>query len=149
MEFELVTINDKVNNVLKVKDFEKTLQTAKDIVASANLVITNDADKKLAKETRATFNKVVKAIDRKRIDDTNDFISQFNDECNQIKSIFDEAQKKLGEDINAYEEAHKVVVVESATTSKTYVATLKFSDPKIVDKLTKFAQTNGCELSIK
>lgn len=148
MEFELVTINDKVNNVLKVKDFEKTLQTAKDIVASANLVITNDADKKLAKETRATFNKVVKAIDRKRIDDTNDFISQFNDECNQIKSIFDEAQKKLGEDINAYEEAHKVVVVESATVAK-FVATLKFSDPKVVDKLKTFAEKNGCELSIK
>lgn len=149
MEFELVTVNDKETKVLKVLDFEKTLAKAQEIVSSANLVITNDDDKKLAKETRATFNKIVKAIDRKRIDDSTDFVSRFIEECNAIKQVFDDAQKKLGEEITAYEEAHKVVVVESNEAAKKYTATLKFTDPKVVDKLTKFATTNGCELTIK
>ena len=147
--FEIETISDKETKVLCVKDFDVTLAKAKEILDSHPVFeILTDEDKKAAKALRASFNKVVKAIDRRRIDDVEDFTAQFTEQCNTIKAMFDEHQKELGAQISAYEEAHKDVVVAGATVTK-FTATLKFTDPKVKDKLTKFAIANGCELTIK
>lgn len=149
IKFELDTVADKTTGVLAVSSYENTLAVAKKILEEHPVFeIANDDDKKVAKNLRASFNKIVKAIDRRRIDTIADFTTEFTEQCNNIKNLFDDAQKALGEKISAYEEAQKAAVVEAAKVTK-FTATLKFTDPKVVDKLTKFAQTNNCELVIK
>jgi len=149
LKFELDTVSDRNTGVLAVADYDNTLALAKRILEEHPVFeITNDDDKKVAKNLRASFNKIVKSIDRRRIDTVADFTTDFTEQCNNIKVLFDDAQKALGERINAYEEAQKTVAVEGAKVTK-YTATLKFTDPKVVDKLTAFAQKYGCELTIK
>lgn len=149
IKFELDTVSDRATGLLAVSDYETTLAVTQKILDEHPVFeIATDDDKKAAKALRSSFNKVVKAIDRRRIDTIADFTTEFTEQCNTIKNMFDERQKVLGEKISAYEEAQKTVAVEGAKVTK-YTATLKFTDPKIVDKLTVFAQKNGCELVIK
>ena len=149
IKFELDTVSDRSTGVLKVNDYESTLELAKHILdVHPVFEILTDADKKEAKALRATYNKIVKEIDRRRIDTIADFTTEFREQCNSIKELFDNAQKELGQRILAYEEEHKAAVVEGDKVTK-YTATLKFTDPKLVDKLTQFAQKYGCELVIK
>lgn len=146
--FELETISDKTTNVLCVKDFEKQLALAQKILEDHPVFeILTDDDKKEAKAIRASLNKVVKAVDRRRIDDIADYTNAFSEQCKQISALFDARQKEFGEKINAYEDAHKAVVGVAAPTKIT--ATLKYTDPKITKLLTDFATKHGCELVIK
>lgn len=147
--FELETISNREDGVLMVKDFANTYATAQKIIEEHPIVtIETDEQKKIAKATRATLNKIVKAIDRKRIDTLNDFGYAFEEQCNCIKTLFDNHASALGEKIKEYEESQKLAVSETAK-QKVITATLKFYDEKIIKKLTDFAQKNGCELSIK
>jgi len=146
--FELETISDKETHVLCVKDYDVQLAKVQEILEDHPVFkITNDEEKKQAKAIRASFNKAVKAIDRRRIDDIADFTSSFTEQCKTLAGLLDERQKAFGEEINAYEESQKAVANE--TVVKKITATLKYTDPKITDKLIKFAQTNNCELVIK
>ena len=149
--FELETISNRETGTLVVKDFDATYALAEKIIAEHPIVkIENDEVKKQIKATRATFNKIVKAIDRKRIDTLAEFGFEFEAQCNLIKQVFDKHQAKMGEVIKEYEDSQKLVVSEGETAKpKVITATLKFYDEKIVKKLTDFAQKNGCELSIK
>jgi len=147
--FELETISDKTTGVLAIKDFEATLETAKRIVAENPVpVIDNDEAKKEAKAFRATINKVVKAIDRRRIDTIADYTQDFADKCNQIKALLDDLQKGYGKAITDYEDSQKAVVADTAPAKK-YTATIKFTDEKLIKKLTDFCLKNNCELTIK
>ena len=149
--FELETISNRETGTLVVKDFDTTYALAEKIIAEHPIVkIENDEVKKQFKATRATFNKIVKAIDRKRIDTLSEFGFEFEGQCNLIKHLFEEHQARMGEAIKEYEDSQKLVVAEGETAKpKVITATLKFYDEKIVKKLTDFAQKNGCELSIK
>lgn len=149
-KFELDTIVDTENGVLDIKGgFEKTLALALEIVNQNQVFeIVNDSDKKRAKEIRANLNKVVKAIDRRRIDTIADYTIQFTENCNAIKKLFEDRAAEFKAVIDAYEESQKLVVGEEAGT-KRYTATIKFTDEKLIKKLTDFCTKNGCELTIK
>lgn len=147
--FELETISDRKTGVLAIKGFDETLQTARQIVAEHPVPeIGNDAQKKEAKAFRATLNKVIKAIDRRRIDTVADYTSDFEEACKQIKDVFSELEQGYKAEIERYEKSQEIASVETAPTTK-YVATIKFTDPKLVKKLTDFCAKNGCDLSIK
>lgn len=147
--FELETVSDRNTGVLVVTDFQKTLEQAKQIVAEHPITaIENDAQKKEAKAFRAVLNKVIKAIDRRRIDTVADFTQQFVSDVDEIKRVFVDLEQEYKAKIEEYENAQKIVVSETAAPKK-YVATVKFADEKIVKKLTEFCQKNGCELTIK
>ena len=147
--FELDTISDRATGVLAIKDREQTFALAQQIVSEyPAFLITNDADKKVAKELRAKYNKVIKAIDRRRIDTVNDYTTDFANSCNELKAIFETVERQFKENIESYEEAQKVVVGDVSVTKK-YVATIKFTDERIVKKLTDFCTKNNCELTIK
>lgn len=149
IKFELEVISDKENGILTVSDFEENLKNAQEILALYPIIdIENDEQKKTYKTVRATFNKFVKAIERKRIDTVTDFCIVFEEQCNQIKDLFDKAQKEIGDKVKEYEDKQKVVVADTTGTTK-YTATLKFTDEKIIKKLQDFAVKNGCELTIK
>jgi len=149
IKFELEVISDRENGILKVSDYEENLKNAREILALYPIIdIENDEQKKVYKTVRSTFNKFVKAIDRKRIDTVSDYCITFEQQCNEIKNLFDDAQKAMGEKIKEYEDKQKVVVADTTATTK-YTATLKFTDEKIIKKLQDFAIKNGCELTIK
>ena len=147
--FALETIADKENGVLVVKDYEENLKLVTEFLAVySDIVITNDVEKKAFKEKRAELNKVVKAIDRKRIDTVADYVSDFEAQCKVFHDLFDNAQKAIGEKVKEYEDKQKVAIENAASITK-YTATLKFTDESIIKKLQEFAVKNGCELTIK
>ena len=147
--FELETISDRKTGVLAIKGFDETLQTARQIVAEHPVqTIENDAQKKEAKAFRATLNKVIKAIDSRRIDTVADYTADFEKACKEIKNVFSELEQGYKAEIERYEKSLEVASVETAPTTK-YVATIKFTDPKLIKKLTDFCAKNGCDLSIK
>lgn len=148
--FELDTVASKDEGLCIRGGYEKTLALVKDIlVAHPSYDITNDAEKKQAKETRATLKKCIDAIDRTRIDAVADYTKAFTDQCNEIKALFEERRKEFDTKIKTYEESQKVVVADTTKAGKKYTATIKFTDEKLVKKLTDFCAKNGCELTIK
>ena len=144
--FELVSIENE--GTLEIGSYEIFLEGVKNYIASNKVFLIQDkADLKLAKETRAEINKKIKAIDRFRIDSIDDFVSLFATQCKTITSLLDEQQKAFGAAIKEYEEQQKAV--STLNKPKVITATLKFYDEKVLEKLTQFAQENGCELTIK
>ena len=148
--FEMETISDKKTNVLAVKDFDLTLAKAKRIVAEHPVpTIENDDQKKAAKAFRATLNKVIKAVERRRIDSVADFTAEFEASCKEIVAVFYDAERGYKAAIEAYEDSLKVASVEAEQPARKYVATIKFTDEKIIKKLTEFCAKYGLEATIK
>lgn len=143
--FELVSFNNK--GTLEIFSYEVLLEGVKNYIASNKVFLIQDkADLKLAKETRAEINKKIKAIDRFRIDSIDDFVCLFASQCKEITSLLNEQQKAFGEAIKTYEEQQKTSTIAKP---KVITATVKFYDPKIIEKLQQFATENNCELTIK
>lgn len=148
-KFELETIADRNNGILAVKDFESNLQLVTNALSVyQNIVINTEEEKKELKSKRAELNKIIKAIDRKRIDTLTQFCDDFEIQCNTIKEQFDIAQKTIGEKVKEFEDNQKVAVEEGKSITK-YTATLKFYDERVIKKLQEFAIKNCCELTIK
>lgn len=147
--FELETIQRaSEGTIIEIKNFEETLENAKQIIENNPVfVVTNDTEKKQAKEIRANFNKVIKAVKAKRISDISNLVSVYEDQCKQIESLFDEAQKRFGDEIKTYEEKQKDTIVSQ--DAKVYTATITFTDAKMVDKLTTFCEKNNLTITIK
>ena len=147
-KFELETISDKERGVLTVKDYESNIALVADSLAVyKDFEIRTEEEKKDYKKKRAEINSIIKAIDRKRIDTVADYCCVFEDQCNQIKDLFNEAQLAIAEKVKEWEDRQKVVAESGKTTR--FTATLKFTDEKIIKKLQDFAVKNGCELTIK
>lgn len=138
---------DKSTGILNVVNFEEILGIVNEILNQNPVFkIENDSDKKICKERRANLNKCIKAIDRRRIDLVEEFTTEFTSQCKQITELLDTRQKELGVEIKAYEDSLKEVVVEKP---KVITATLKYQDAKLTEKIIKFAEKYGIELSIK
>jgi len=149
--FELDTVADKKTGTLAVKNRDETLATVQAILNSPAYqvpIITNDKENKEAKEKRATLNKAIKEIDRRRIDTIAEFTQDFADDCNLIKEAFSERERGFKAAIDGYVASQKVEAVEIASGKK-YVATIKFTDEKIIEKLKTFCEKNKCDLVIK
>jgi len=144
-KFEIDLVNN--NDVIELKNYEKTLEIANEILGEYQAFkIENDDELKIAKEKRAKLNKVVSMIDRRRIDTINDFTSLYVNQCKSLTELFDKRQKEIGIEINKYIESKKESVVSKP---KVITATVKFYDEKVVDKLSNFCSKNNCELSVK
>lgn len=146
--FELDVVSDKKTGLIAVKDKEHVWEIAKELVSRTPVFIIEDKEGlKKAKGWHADINAIIKGIDRKRIDTIEDFTSDFANDCNELKEFLVQHLALIKEEIKTYEDKQKAVL--GTTAVKKFTATLKFTDPKVVDKLTKFAQQNGCELVIK
>lgn len=144
--FELTTIES--NGTLEINSYDNFLEAIQNYINKNKVfVIQDEADKKLAKKIRADINKRVDAMQRFRIDTTEDFVSTFVKQCKVIEDLLYEHQKEFGAAIKAYEDQQKAVSVSNKP--KIITATVKFYDEKIKAKLEQFAQENGCELTFK
>ena len=144
--FELTTIES--NGTLEINSYENFLEHIKAYIEKNKVfVIQDEADKKLAKKIRADINKKADAMDRFRIDSIDEFVSTFATQCKTIANMLDEHQKAFGAAIKAYEDKQKAVSVSNKP--KVIIATVKFYDEKIKEKLQQFAKENGCELTFK
>jgi len=149
-KFELDVVADKKTGLIAVSGKDNVWAIARAIVAQATpFVIQDELGKKKMKGWRADLQKIITAIDRKRIDTIADFTSDFTSECNELKEFFTQARNLLDVEIHKYEDSQKLVVGAVATGTKKYTATIKFTDEKLIKKLTDFCEKNGCELTIK
>ena len=136
-------------NELQIKNYEEQLEIAKEILEQNQVFeIKTDDDCKKAKEIRSKFNGVIKQIDRRRIDLVEELTSTFTEQCNELKTLFDNRQKEFGKVINEYVDSKKTVVAPK-TDAKKFTATIKYYDEKISKKLEDFCIKNNCELTIK
>lgn len=150
VKFELEVVSDKERGVLKLGDYEKSLETANAILANNPVfVINDDNDKKIAKDTRARLNKVAEQVNRVRIDSIDEFTKEFANQCKEIADKFKTRANEFGEIIKPYEEAQKVIAGEIVSKPKVITCTVKFYDEKILKKLADFCTKNGCELAVK
>lgn len=149
--FELETIEKKNDgSIIEIKNFEQTLESAREIVNNNPVfIITNDSEKKEAKSIRAHLNKVIKAINQKRISDVSNLVSLYESQCKEIVEIFDKAQKEFGEQIKAYEDKVKEESTIVSQEAKQFTATITFTDAKMVDKLISFCEKNNLTITIK
>lgn len=149
--FELETIEKNTDgSIIEIKDFEQTLENAREIVNNNPVfIITNDSEKKEAKAIRANLNKVIKAINQKRINDVNNLVSLYESQCKEIVEIFDKAQKEFGEQIKTYEDKVKEESTIVSQEAKQFTATITFTDSKMVDKLISFCEKNNLTITIK
>jgi len=147
--FEIDTVSDRSTGTLSVVDYADKLALAHQIVDGIYLgKITNDAQKKSAKDTRATLNKIKEAIERKRIDSVSDFTIDFENQMKEIAKVFDDAQKTLGANVKEYQDSTKIAVSQGAAVTK-YTAKLTFTDKKIIADLTAFCEKRNIALEIK
>lgn len=150
VKFELEVVSDKASGVLKLGDYDKSLQLANEILANNPVfAIENNNDKKIAKDIRARLSKVAEQVNRVRIDSVDEFTREFTNQCKEIADKFKARADEFGEVIKPYEEAQKVVAGESVLKPKVITCVVKFYDEKILKKLADFCTKNGCELSVK
>ena len=145
--FDLEAVND--NGVIYINDYEKCLEIAKNIVNTYNIEsITDDSDKKYAKEIGARYNKVIDVIKRVRIDTIKDLTSKFEEQCKTLSAILESREKELGSMIKEYEA--KVKEEAGSVAVKKVTATIKFSDNEKTRKLiTDFCTKHSLELNFK
>lgn len=145
-------INTEFENTslqLKLKNKEE-LTTA--IVSSfvPVFVVTNDTEKKIAKNERARLNNMVKVLDRERIDRISDLTARFELECNSLKEIIKEQSAKWDKEVKSYEKAQEELIkaqetlVEASDTTQKFIITIP--NDAVLKKLVKFCETNNCTL---
>lgn len=110
--------------------------------------IQNDSDKRRATEIRAGLNKIIKEIDRTRIDKIADLTQIFTEQCNNLKELFNERQKEFGDAIKQYTDSKKAVL-GADTPLKKCILTIKTSNSQAVEEITKLCIKYSCDLTIK
>ena len=141
-QYELTIVNQE--GVLVLNQYELLQAEINNFIANRPSLIINDKnDYKLVKEFRTQTNKVLKAIKDERLQTTRELLSAYEEQCKTLERMLDEHQKVLGESLKIFDEQNGKV------KPKQISVTLKFYDTKVIDKLKKFAEQNGCELTIK
>lgn len=149
IQFEIATTTNEQEGLVLEGGYEKTVALVNALLAEHPVFdITNDEQKKKAKDLRATFKKCVDSVDRTRIDAIADYTATFTEQCNTIKALLEQRRVEFDTKIKAYE-AEQKAVVGTQPAAKKFTATIKFTDEKIKKKLTDFCVKNGCELTIK
>lgn len=141
--FELDTIADAKEGVIKISDYEYSKSLVDQILNNFKpFEITDNDSLKVAKEQKATFNKIIKAIDRKRIDTIDDYVATFKEQCESLKKPFEDRVEELSQKINAF---------SAKTTFKPtkYSVTVTLTDEKELNKLTEYLKKKGYEFQVK
>lgn len=147
-KFELETIKSD-NGVLEVKNFDKVFAQFEEYVKLNPAFVVKDAyDLRIAKEKRADINTIIKALDRTRIDNVQDLIGSYTEQCKAITTLLDNLQKEYGAFIKAYTDSQKVgeIVGIKKTITITLIDDEKGSKEK---KITDLALKLGAEIKIK
>ncbi len=144
--FELDTVADTENGIIKINDYNYSLGLVNKILDEnpAFIIESEEAYKDIYK-TRAKLNKIVDAIDRKRIDTIDDFTAIFREQCNTLKLLLSKRIGEYTEEIKKWKESQN----ENTTTKKLITATLKFYDEKLIKKIKDFAVKNNIDFKIK
>jgi serine/threonine protein kinase len=147
MEFSLTEI--KENGVLKVKDYEETLNTVKEFVKTIYIpeMVDNDETKKTLKATRASLNKLIKSISDRRISIVEEMTREFQEQCKNITSVLDECQKTIGIKVREYEDKKKLSTPQ-ATFQKLSID-VKITSQEMLKKVTDFLSKHNYEYEIK
>ncbi len=142
--FELETETNVKVKSLEVKNFDHSMKLVEEILDNnPAFEIRNDNDLKKAKSLRASLNKIIKQIDRRRIDTIDIITSDFSNQCNSLKAPLQQRANQYSEQIKSYE---KSPVINEA---KVYKATITFTNPDMVLKLQNFCLENNLTLTIE
>lgn len=148
-KFELETT--RKDGRLVIKNYESTLELAKEKCEEyPAFIIQNEQDYKEMKDKRALFNNAVKSLDRRRIDETNEFVGEYVEQAKNIAKVFKDHSAKIDAEIKAYEKKTKDNSVESAKTFKPikYTATIECYDKNIIDELKEFCEKKNCSIVV-
>lgn len=144
--FEIDSNAKGQKSALAVKNFDETKKQAQLILDTYKVpVIQSEDDFKKAKKIRAAYNHCIKAVNDKRISTIDEFTSDFTAQCKEIADMFKAREQEFKAAITAWDEQHKIVADKQAKIT----VTIKFYDPKLVEKLKKFALDHNCDFSVK
>ena len=145
-EIEAVQVNDETGIKYEIKDFDNVLKAAQEICNSfVTFVIQNDEQNKVAKDFRAKCNKAKDQIKNLRLSTTREIMSKFEEQAKQLEKIFDDKNKEIGAEVNAYaasKKAEKTLV----SKAKEYKYKVTFTNEKTLEKLIKFCEKENITL---
>lgn len=155
---ELEIKNEIVEGKYEVKDFDNLKSQLQESLKQYDLPEVNEDNYKYAKDSRATLNKLSKAVDDKRKEAQKEYMVPFNTGANQIKELvnmINVVSSHLGDGINLVDSRYKnekrseleqyfnsshtpIITYEQIEDSKWYTKSFKVEDAKKVidDKLT-------------
>ena len=141
LELSVARITDGTEVSYEIKDFDKTKELALKKVADYKVVVIQDDDEnKRAKEFRANCNKARDSVKNLRLTTIKEITGTFEAQCKELEKIFDDKQKEIGVEVNAYAESKKAEKVLVKTSKKSLKITFDYSEKleqKIVDFCTK------------
>lgn len=142
MSKELELREVQTNGVLRVANYEETCNLIQEVIQDLNLpeVITSEEEKKVLKAKRAQLNKVIKAIENRRISIVADFTRVFQNECKGIVQLLDNAQNSIKELLDAYqkqEDGNKETKIFATTR-----VCVEITDSEIFKKFITFCEKN-------
>lgn len=146
-ELEALQVNNAEGTTFEIKEFDNALATAKSICDSfVTFVIQNDEQNKTAKDFRAKCNKAKDQIKNLRLSTQKAVLGKFEEQCKQLEKIFDDKNKEIGVEVNAYAESKKESSTLVGTKAKEYKFKITFVGDKTLEKLIKFCETNNITL---
>ena len=145
-EVEALQVNNADGIKYEIKDFENVKAIAKSICDSFEVKeIINDEHNKDAKDFRAKCNKAKDQIKDLRLSTTREIMSKFEEQAKELEKIFDDKNKEIGAEVNAYaasKKAEKTLV----SKAKEYKYKVTFTNEKTLDKLIKFCEKENITL---
>lgn len=142
LDIDVLQTNDGINVSYEIKDFDNVLKLAQKKVAEfIPFVIQDDEQNKAAKEFRANCNKAKKNIADLRLSTIKSITGNFEEQCKQLEKIFDDKQKEIGVEINAYAASKKEE--KTLVSTKTYSLKLTYNSEKLTQKIIEFCQKNN------
>ena len=144
-EFDVAVFqkNDGLNVSYEIKDFDQTKELAQNIIDSFVVtVIQNDDDNKKAKEFRANCNKAKDKLKNLRLATIKDVMGTFESQIKELEKMFDDKQKEIGVEVNAYADSKKTEKTLVKTEKKSLKLTFEYSD-KLLQKILDFCTKNS------
>lgn len=138
---------------VELRDGELVITNLDDLTKSVNelinkpifsLIIENDSDKKLVKETRTDIRKRIEQLKNGRLSIQRKFMGNLEEQVKTIEKMLTSADNALKEKINDYEVKNDKVVI------KKYDITIKnITKGNDLEKIKKLAEELSLEIAIK
>ena len=131
---------------LVITNLDDLTKSVNDLISKPifNLIIENDSDKKLAKETRTDIRKRIEQLKNGRLSIQRKFMGNLEEQVKTIEKMLTSADNALKEKINDYEIKNGKVVI------KKYDITIKnITKGDDLEKIKKLAEELSLEIAIK
>lgn len=136
----------KLQIVHHIENKETLKEYLKDIPSKT--IIQNAEDYKIMNEYRLQLKRLVKAIDRQRIDRVKDFTHDFVASCEELVGMIEEKLNPIIKSLEDYDLAQEEKV-KAEEKEKVYKAIFKYKDNSLTMKIKEFAQKYNIEIEIK